>query len=378
MAKKLRQKRRTKTDNLTKKQQELERLGLEIKERKWNVSWLCKSARLAPLVTALIIFFGTLVGVGQWHLQVEQQRLETERLRTEKIANLKREFGSDSHALRIGAAYALAEYPKEAIHIFIESLKEENTVLTDAVKISLKQIGKDAVTPLTEELRNIQGEVTRIFAKSIQKEIQQLKGVPPLPEKGISWGFCSYISLDELLNKPLEDIRNKVKEGLPKTPDKEVELIITELDEIRSSRPQLKVARKNIVEVLASLIHRGSIEPYQLWGLDLSRAFLLGADLSNARLHYTNLSNSNLQHANLSNAILPGINLSDAFLVGANLAGADLSFANLSGANLSGADLTGVKGFREIEYFRGTNLRGVKGLSKEDLEYARSKGAIID
>ena len=72
---------------------------------------------------------------------------------------------------------------------------------------------------------------------------------------------------------------------------------------------------------LETLLERGK----DVYGLDLSNAYLSGANLSNAYLSGADLYGANLSGANLSNA---------------NLSGADLSGANLSGANLYGARLS--------------------------------------
>lgn len=59
------------------------------------------------------------------------------------------------------------------------------------------------------------------------------------------------------------------------------------------------------------------------------------------------------------------------------LAGANLKKADLSGANLRGANLDKVTEFREIKNLTKAGLAGAEGLSREDLEYAKSKGAIV-
>jgi uncharacterized protein YjbI with pentapeptide repeats len=134
-----------------------------------------------------------------------------------------------------------------------------------------------------------------------------------------------------------------------------------------------------------------------LTGADLSRANLKGADLSRANLSGASLSEANLSQASLSGARLYGANLSQAHLSQAHLSRADLSGArlyganlgqanlsgarlygaNLSGASLSQADLSGVT-FEDALFLKGTNLHGVKGLTKEQLEACKAKGAIID
>ena len=55
-----------------------------------------------------------------------------------------------------------------------------------------------------------------------------------------------------------------------------------------------------------------------------------------------------------------------------NLTGADLEEADLEGADLEGANLEAALSLE------GTNLRRVKGLTKEQLEACKAKGAIID
>ena len=140
----------------------------------------------------------------------------------------------------------------------------------------------------------------------------------------------------------------------------------------------------------------------------LSKAYLYKANLSGATLSDVNLSGATLMEANLSGVTLFGANLSGARLSGANLSwatltatslsGADLSGADLSGATLMGVDLSGAN-LRRADLFgvdlrgttlsgvdlydflslKDTDLRGVKGRTKEQLEALKNeKGAIID
>ena len=119
---------------------------------------------------------------------------------------------------------------------------------------------------------------------------------------------------------------------------------------------------------------------HHIWMLkaSLREADLMGTNLSHAFLHETNLSLAGLGMANLSEASLKFANLSGAFLMKANLSGADLSHADLSDANLNGAILRGVSGLEKVKSLDRTDLRGVKGLTKEQLEACKAKGAIID
>lgn len=84
--------------------------------------------------------------------------------------------------------------------------------------------------------------------------------------------------------------------------------------------------------------------------MDLSGALLIGADLGEAHLE-----GANLYQAHLDGADLTGAHLSGANLYAASLDGADLTRADLAGAQLDRADLA-----------------GAKGLTREQLEVARS------
>jgi predicted negative regulator of RcsB-dependent stress response len=62
----------------------------------------------------------------------------------------------------------------------------------------------------------------------------------------------------------------------------------------------------------------------------------------------------------------------------ASLRGAELRGANLSRADLWGADLSRVRDLEEVQSLDHTDLRRVIGLTKEQLEACKAKGAIID
>jgi uncharacterized protein YjbI with pentapeptide repeats len=107
----------------------------------------------------------------------------------------------------------------------------------------------------------------------------------------------------------------------------------------------------------------------QVWmpQASLRKADLKGATLSGANLFKTQLCEASLTGANLSEATLSGANLFKTWFRLANLTRANLSEANLSEANLE-----------EALSLKDTNLQGAKGLTKEQLEACKAKGAIID
>lgn len=139
---------------------------------------------------------------------------------------------------------------------------------------------------------------------------------------------------------------------------------------------------------------------------DLQERYGIAADLSeaklvNASLIFANFGEANLSKADLRGADLRGANFEEADLRGSNLSGAkfteldlgkflgDPDFegkfnkvsvdrADLSGANMSKADLSGIRDLEDVRSLQGTDLRGVTGLTQEQLESCKARGAIID
>jgi uncharacterized protein YjbI with pentapeptide repeats len=116
---------------------------------------------------------------------------------------------------------------------------------------------------------------------------------------------------------------------------------------------------------------------------DLRKANLTKADLSEARLEGVNFRKACLEGADLRKARLEGADLSATNLRGVNLRGANLSRVNLNpggrrgGIDPTPADLSGANP-EDAQTLEGTDLRGVIGLTKGQLEACKAKGAIID
>ncbi|MGW4469303.1 pentapeptide repeat-containing protein [Nonomuraea sp. NPDC004354] len=115
---------------------------------------------------------------------------------------------------------------------------------------------------------------------------------------------------------------------------------------------------------------------------NLSRARLMGSDLLGASLRNARLVEAFLTRTNLSSATLSGADMGSAVLYEANLNAADLTRANLKSADLTNAVLTNADlsfanlsraNIRQAD-FKGANLRGIKGVSIEEIK----KLAIID
>ena len=150
-------------------------------------------------------------------------------------------------------------------------------------------------------------------------------------------------------------------------------LIKAKLNRVSLFRANLSGANLNKAELNGTLLYEAN----------LSQANLSEANFSTASLHGTDLSRADLSQTNFSEARLIGANLSESHLNWTDLSNADLSYTNLSkvflaDANLSGADLSSARLFDTATSLERADLRGVKGLTKEQLETYKAKGAIID
>ncbi len=127
----------------------------------------------------------------------------------------------------------------------------------------------------------------------------------------------------------------------------------------------------SVSEDTATLLKTLECPKCNLFGADLQNAKLSMADLKGANLNSANLSNADLSGANLQGADLREANLGQAVLYAANLALANLGNADLSNANLHHVDLKEAN----VQF---TNFAGAAGLSKEEKEDLKKRGAKVD
>ena len=161
---------------------------------------------------------------------------------------------------------------------------------------------------------------------------------------------------------------------LPRTPDPpedpNIALPLTTLSQA------LSVVFKEVFPLARSQNQRGP-QSLDAAGIQLDNAYLWMADLKQAWMPHSSLRKAELIKADLREADLYG-----ADLRAANLRAAKLSQTQLEGADLRGAELRGERfgpaNLEDALSLKGTDLRGVKGLTKEQLEYCKARGAIID
>ncbi len=144
---------------------------------------------------------------------------------------------------------------------------------------------------------------------------------------------------------------------------------LSEADLEQAWMPQASLRKADLSEVHLSRAN--------LNDADLSEASLSEAKLTKATLFEAKLRETSLWDADLSQAWLSFADLTRANLTRADLRSASSRDAKLCEADLTWADLTG--GNLECAFsLRDTNLCQVKGLTKEQLEACKAKGAIID
>jgi len=105
-------------------------------------------------------------------------------------------------------------------------------------------------------------------------------------------------------------------------------------------------------------------------------------DAAGAQLDNGYFFKSDLNHVWMRNTYLRDADLREVKMVGANLSGAHLNGTLLDKAILDGAilwevDLSGAN-IEAALSLHGADLHGIKGLTKEQLEACKAKGAIID
>ncbi len=341
---------------------EHEKLELEIQE-------LRKKRRFgiwATAIAGIVIAIGGIstLGIQAWQHRSTLRNQSKQHLRemrelamgrtTENITTLLLELGALHPQKRYTAAAGLEIYLyRDGYKDYQEDIRKaigelinmeiDNGVKTKLIYITAKQRGLGATINVAQ--------AGKIRAGKPKEEVR--KEVIELVEKGV-------VGLD-LSGQDLSGIDFS-----------NINLILANLKGANLNGANFEGADLN-----GSLLNEAKLNKAQLAGASLGYA-----DLSNADLYKANMSNASLRDAYLAMANLTDAILDDADLLGANLKNADLRNASLRGttldrANLSNANLEGVKNFNSA-FLRGTLLANVKGLSKEELQYARSQGAIFE
>lgn len=145
----------------------------------------------------------------------------------------------------------------------------------------------------------------------------------------------------------------------------EADLARCQLEEVDLSEARLARATLDSSELIRVILAGADGEETYL-----ERATLREVDLSRARLHRANLVQARLIRPTVSGAVFTEADLAEATIEGCDFEGCDLTGAILDQAHLKEVSLAGAT-------VDGTDLQGVRGLSPEELEALRARGAVI-
>jgi uncharacterized protein YjbI with pentapeptide repeats len=309
-----------------------EKLAQEVQQLKSQnepdpFGWLRTNA--ATFLSTLIIVIGGLIGLFRWF---GDRRDEREKRAEERFQSVVTGLGDEKEGAKIGAAILLRTFLRSGYEQFYSQTFDLAVAHLRLPRTPHLPEDPNAAQPLTTLSRAL----IVVFKEAFPLARNQNKGhLQSLDASTIRLddAFLSEADLDQV--------------WMPKAFLRNAELWKTHLNGAYLSEADLRGAN-----LRGANLHGANLRGADLRGADLNRA-----DLSGANLRGANLIEVNLNEANLGGAYLSG----DLFYKAT-----DLSFAVLSRANLAGAIL------------KDTNLYRVKGLTDEQLEYCKARGALIN
>jgi uncharacterized protein YjbI with pentapeptide repeats len=401
----------TPTEDATVTELNKEKLAQEVQQlQNQNASdlfgWLRTNA--AVLISTLVVVIGGLIGLFRWF---GDRRSEREKRAEERFQAAVTGLGDEKEGAKIGAAILLRTFLRPGYEQFytqtfdlaIANLRLPRTphppdnpntplpltTLSQELIVVFKEAFPLARTTLIGERKDA---LQSLDATNIQLDNVFLAGAD-LKQVWMPQALLRQANLSSAYlrgaNLERADLRGANLRG-------------ADLSSANLERADFRKADLSGADLSKAILRQAN-----LWSTDLSSANLREADLRGANLRQANLSSANLERAHLSSANLreadlSGANLRQANLFSANLERAhlwstDLSSAHLSSANLREADLSGAD-FRKADLsgadlskailsganltnarsLEGTKLHSIKGLTKEQLEACKAKGAIID
>lgn len=354
----------TPTEDATVTELNKEKLAEEVQQLKnQNASdplgWLRTNASI--FLSTLIVVIGALFGFWQWSVgrrDAQNKELEDRKAERERRDEEQKRWLEDRQAERERRA-------EERFQAVVEGLGSEREEARVGAAITLRTF----LLPGYEQFYR------QVFDLAVAH--LRLRGDSKLPE-------------DENIPLPLTSLSQA--------------LIVVFKEAFPLARRQFEGSLHSVLDMEEHYQYPGTtgVPSLDATGIHLDEAYLRGADLKQVRmpqaslreadLKGASLNEANLYKAKLCEASLTGANLSRAILIGANLSKAWFRLADLSQTRLDKADLTEANleradlrwaSLREVNLeaalsLKDTDLRGVKGLTEEQLKACKAKGAIID
>jgi len=311
--------------------------------------WLRTNA--AVLLSTLVIVIGGLIGFFRWlgdRRDEQEKRRENQHCEQEKRAEEQRRWLEDRQAERERRDEEQQRWLKDQ-----EAKREKRA--DERFQAAVEGLGSDNVEVKVGAailLRTfLQTGYEQFYRQAFDLAVVHLRLRKPDP--------CTPEPVDSLSQALITVLREsfpRARDGLGK--------------QLFQSSPQTLDATG--VQLDHAYLSQADLRGIWMPGAHLQGAHLWKADLRGAVIKYANLGGAYLKEANLQQ-----VHLWRTDLTKADIRGADLIQASLTEASLREADLTQVN-IEDARSLKDTNLRGVKGLTKEQLESCKAKGAIID
>jgi Pentapeptide repeats (8 copies) len=308
-------------------------------------NWLANNstALIAAVATVIVALFGIL----QWAITVRQAQDKDLKDREEERRK------------------EVAAQDKE--------LKDRQIAQDKDLRAQAEERFKNAIAALGDEKEGTQVAGAILLRSFLNKEDKEIYGRYYIQIFDLAVAYLRLLSIYQPVTDPdlMADLPATAYELKPRTPLRQaLTVVFKEVFPLARSR-------------LGQMKERFETQSLDASDIRLDEAFLVASDLKRIWMQDASLSNATLIFANLRDAVLAGADLSGADLSGADLRRALLTRAklyrtNLTETDMTKADLTGVRGLEIIESLKDTDLRGVKGLTKEQLAACKAKGAIID
>lgn len=305
-----------------------EKLAQEVQQLKQQnepnfLGWLGTNASI--LLSTLVVVIGGLIGLWRWlrdrrdaqDKELRDRQIEREKRAEERFQSVVTGLGDEKEGAKVGAAILL--------RTFLHPGYEQFYIQTFDLAVAHLRLPRNPHPPEDPEA--------------------------PLPLTSLSQALI-------VVFKEAFSLARQQNQGGPQSLD--------------ATGVQLDNAYLLGADLKHVWMRKASIRDADFGSAILSNAHLFRADLSGAWLWRADLRESDLRAANLSKA-----NLRDTDFRRANLREVNFNEADLSKANLNGADLNGTS-LEATFSLEDTDLRGVKGLPKEQLATCKAKGAIID
>lgn len=340
-------------------------LAQQLEKLQHDNDWLWNSS--PALLSTLAVITAALIGIFRWlrERRDEQTRIledredEREKRSEQRFQTVANDLSDEDLATRIGAAIMLRTFLRPGYEQFYGQVFD-----LAVAHLRLHRRIEPHMSVTEPHLLLTQALIT-VFKESFPHARDRLHHSPHLLT-GIQLGRADLAGAD-------------LKQAwIPEAYLVEADLSSAELEEANLARANLTRAILNTAtltnaNLIGAILHSASLE----W-TELPHAILDGATLTKANLTKANLTRAVLlEGANLDEANLTGANLTEAHLAEANLSGVNLTETNLSGADLTGAKLSGANP-EAAKSLTGTKMYGVVGLTKEQCDACKSKGARIE